>query len=176
MPIATGRFLRVSLNSSSPESSSMTAALTAAFSTSTPMALPEAGFFGMRAALRNILNDEKPMIIAAASITIHAGDIFARCTPKGLVHAPAKPHTMPSWGMHVLFLIWVTKPTNEVGMMANSEVAVEARAESPKPKRNRGTIKVPPPIPSKPDKMPTTTPTAAVITKVSMKCANPILR
>ena len=116
------------------------------------------------------------MMIAAASITIHAGDILARCTPKGLVHAPAKPHTMPSWGMHVLFLIWVTKPTSEVGMMVNSEVAVEARAESPKPKRNRGTIKVPPPIPSKPDKMPTTTPTAAVITKVSIKRASPILR
>ena len=100
------------------------------------------------------------MISAAASITNHAGDRLANHTPTGEVSAPPKPIARPSAGTHVLPLIWETAPEMEVGMMVNSEVAVDMSGLSPNARRNTGTMMVPPPMPRSPDRMPMKTPTS----------------
>ena len=54
---------------------------------------------------------------------------------------------------------WVADPARDVGTMANSEVAVACSAAMPNPRRNTGSITMPPPIPSMPESTPTPKPT-----------------
>ena len=110
-------------------------------------------------ALRSMLTAEYPMINAAASITSQAGDRLASHTPTGEVSAPPTPIAKPSTGTHVLPLIWETAPEMEVGMMVNSDVAVDMSGLSPNARRNTGTMMVPPPMPKSPDRMPMKMPT-----------------
>ena len=72
---------------------------------------------------------------------------------------------MPSAGMQVLPFAWEIAPEMEVGMMANSEVAVLTVALIPNARRKIGTMTVPPPIPSSPEAIPISTPTRAGATK-----------
>ena len=58
-------------------------------------------------------------------------------------------------------------PEIEVGMMVNSEVAVETTALMPYASLNKGTIIMPPPTPSIPEMMPMTTPIRAVTMNVA---------
>ena len=55
----------------------------------------------------------------------------------------------------------------DVGIMANSDVAVETTGLMPNAKRKMGTMTVPPPIPSNPDKIPIATPAIAGSTNIA---------
>ena len=68
---------------------------------------------------------------------------------------------MPSAGMQVLPFTCEIAPEMDVGMMANSEVAVLMVALIPNARRKIGTMTVPPPIPSSPEAIPISTPTRA---------------
>ena len=57
----------------------------------------------------------------------------------------------------------------DVGMMVNSDVAVDASALIPKTSRNTGTMIEPPPTPSRPDNTPMNTPSKAeAISRISI--------
>ncbi len=102
---------------------------------------------------------------AAASMTSQSGESWASQTPTGDMRAPPSPAAMPSAGMQVFPFTWETAPEIDVGMMANSDVAVLTVALMPNARRNIGTMTVPPPMPSRPEAMPMTTPTRAGTTK-----------
>ena len=108
------------------------------------------------------------MTQAVAAIIAKDGDWFASQTPAGDVHAPPSPATRPIVGMHVLFFRWVIQPAIEVGMIVKREVAVASIATRPNPIRKKGTIKVPPPIPKRPEKVPIPIPQSAEIMKDSI--------
>ena len=107
------------------------------------------------------------MIKAMTSMTSHAGEAFAKSTPSGETNAPAMPATTPSLGTQVRLRMCVTKPVMDVGMMVNSEVAVEQMAGRPKPRRSKGTITVPPPIPNMPENTPMIRPHAIAASSIS---------
>ena len=107
------------------------------------------------------------MMHAAANMMAHDGEMLARYTPTGDVHAPAKPAARPNLGMHVLFLMCVMNPPIEVGIMVNIDVAVDAIASIPKPRRKIGIIMVPPPMPNRPEKIPIKNPTIAAMMNTS---------
>ena len=71
------------------------------------------------------------MMSAAANMMVQAGEMLARYTPSGEVHAPARPVTTPKRGMQVLFLMCVMHPARDVGMMVKSDVAVAPMAGNP---------------------------------------------
>ena len=98
------------------------------------------------------------MMIAAQAMMAISGEFVAASTPSGEVHAPATPAIRPIFAMHVLFFRCVMQPAIEVGTIVKSEVAVETMAESPNPKRKSGIMSVPPPIPKRPEKIPTISP------------------
>ena len=101
-------------------------------------------------------------MMAATTMISHAGEMFAKRTPSVEVQAPAIPMARPSLGIHVFSRRCVMRPDTDVGMMANSDVAVETTAERPNTKRNSGIITVPPPTPSIPESTPTPTPAMAI--------------
>ena len=105
------------------------------------------------------------MMSAAASITSQSGESCASHTPTGDRHAPPRPAAMPSAGMQVLPFTCEIAPEMDVGMMANSEVAVLMVALIPNARRKIGTMTVPPPIPRRPEAIPISTPTRAGTTK-----------
>ena len=118
-------------------------------------------------ALPSIFTADQPMMSAAATIIIQAGEICASHTPKGEVSAPPRPAATPSDTMHVLWRIWDAAPDMDVGIMVNSDVAVETTGLMPNAKRKMGTMTVPPPMPSNPDKIPIATPAIAGSTNIA---------
>ena len=123
-------------------------------------------------ALLSIFTADHPMMSAATTLMSHAGDSVASHTPKGDVTAPPMPAARPSDGMHVLCRICDTAPEMDVGIMANREVAVDMMALISNSRRKTGTMTVPPPMPSSPDRMPMPMPTIAGMTNAVIGSMN----
>ena len=110
------------------------------------------------AAFWNIFTAESPITSAAVVIMNQSGECVASSTPTGALHAPPHPIRTPSDTQEVLWRACVTTPETDVGITVNRAVAVHSIAGIPPATRSSVTKRPPPPMPSKPEAMPTKKP------------------